>query len=330
MKKWKQVLPYPIGIDLKSRTVEVAINNNYLRFKAKSLQQKIATVSPYIKWTTATGTVILLFFTIPPLAFVMGILPLIFFFSFEIHIRFSSTLPAIRKTEDGNIILGLICRACEHLNEYDVSNDDTQPSHCEACDSELMEVASEPAIYEALIDRIEGDEELELEVVGFDSRQGGAFIKTPEGEMSRVTGSDTFSLEGIAYDEPNLDAPRILLSICDESRFDEIQNEGERINFDVILANETPQDDWGIGIVAPDDITGIFYGKELCQGYMNTVIEKEKFQVVFVNTSTEESSLGEATLSEIDIGKLKQLKTHSEYDWIPEDRKGISQLSSDK
>ena len=101
----------------------------------------------------------------------------------------------------------------------------------------------------------------------------------------------------------------IELTVSDET-LESIQE--TRLSLDIVLAQE--DEEWNIGIVDADrGLIGTIGPKDEYDEFIERIIDAGLFHLILYSESGDIEAHNTITLSEIDLGKLRQLRNHSEY-----------------
>lgn len=320
-KWWKQHLPYLSDYSLQDRELQLTINSDRQRelfSRYQTFAEDKITALRIIK--ALVGLIGLVFsaqwviagFPLSVTSIVRGlvvILILLFSATGFVNIRAVAVagFPGFRKTKAGVFEVLLPCPECESGTVYVPTIDESPSKYCANCKSELsVEILADDQTLEQMMEKLDRGEEVELQIGLYNSSETEAFVKYPGGDINPIGGAENIEIKqvGVAGDE-------IIIGLTvSEETIGSIQE--TRLSLDIVLAQD--DDEWNIGIVDADrGLIGTIGPRDEYDKFVERIIDAGLFHLVLYSESGDIEAQHTVTLSEINLGKLRQLRNHSEY-----------------
>ncbi|WP_152417879.1 hypothetical protein [Haloferax mucosum] len=251
-----------------------------------------------------------LFLPLPiPLRGGVSVLILIFMLSTYISVRVVSVaaFPGFRKTEDGLFEILLPCLECETATSYVPNSEDSLPKHCANCGANLsVSIDADDEILSKVMSDLDNGKSIKFKVALFNSKDTAAVIKHPEGNIDLIRGSSDTEIRRVVKDK-NGD---VCLEL--ETNQETMQSiEEGRLDLDIVLAREDTE--WNIGVVDRQrGLIGTIGPYTDYNSFLESLVVKRR---LFIEMSVGQGKPRRTVinLSEIDLGKIKQLQTFREY-----------------
>lgn len=318
---WKQSLPYLSDFSLQDQELQLTINSDrqrelFTRYQAFA-EDKIAALRIIKALVGLIGLVfsaqwVIAGFPLSATSIVKGlivILILLFTAASFVNIRAVAIagFPGFRKTDTGIFEILLPCHQCESATVYAPAIDENPPKYCANCRGELsVELLGDDQILEQMMEYLDRGEEVKLQIGLYNSSATEAFVKYPGGNIRPVVDAESIEIKqvGIAEDEIIIE-----LIVSDET-LESIQE--TRLSLDIVLAQN--DEEWNIGIVDADrGLIGTIGPKDEYDEFIERIIDAGLFHLALSSESGTRVAPHTITLNEIDLGKLRQLRNHSEY-----------------
>lgn len=318
---WKQSLPYLSDFSLQDRELQLTINSDrqrelFARYQTFA-EDKIAALRIIKALVGLIGLVfsaqwVITGFPVSVTSIVKGfivILILLFSATGFVDIRAVAVagFPGFRKTGTGIFEILLPCLQCESGTVYAPAIDENPPKYCANCDGELsVDLLSDDQILEQMMEKLDRGEKVKLQIGLYNSSATEAFVEYPGGDIHPIVDADNIEIKqaGVAGDEIIIE-----LTVSDET-LESIQE--TKLSLDIVLAQD--DEEWNVGIVDADrGLIGTIGPKDEYDEFIERIIDTGLFHLALYSESGNIEAQHTITLSEIDLGKLRQLRNHSEY-----------------
>jgi hypothetical protein len=320
-KWWKQNLPYLSDWSLQGRELEITINSDRQRrffYRYQRFADERIGLLRMVKAVIGLGGLVISAqwviagFPISPTSVIkLPIVVMILSFSAAEFMNIRATavvgFPGFRKTNKGIFEVFLPCLECGSGTTYIPDIDKNPPKYCANCENDLsVELLGDDEVLYHMMEELDKGEDCQIQMGLYNSSETEALVKYPNGEIHPIVGAENIEIKEVEVAGSEI---IIGLTLSNES-VKSIQDTG--LHLDIVLSLK--DNEWNIGLLERNrGLVGTIGPKEEYDRFIKLILDAGLFYLELYTESGELKSRQSKELSEIDLGKLRQLRNHSEY-----------------